>query len=66
MSRLDVLNEARTNKKRVGVLALGQYNECEVKRIWWDDSDDMVDFFIPETKREWRVGNSSITQVRML
>ena len=53
MSRLDVLNEARTKKKRVGVLALGQYNECEVKRIWWDDADDMVDFFIPETKKEW-------------
>ena len=64
--KLSVLNEAKTKKKKVTVLALGQYNVCEVKRIWWDDFDDMIELFIPETKRKWKVGTNSITQVRIL
>ena len=64
--KLSVLNEAKTKKKKVTVLALGQYNVCEVKRIWWDDFDDMIELFILETKRKWKVGTSSIAQVRML
>jgi len=63
---LAVLNEAKTKKKKVAILALGQYNVCEVKRIWWDDFDDMVELFITETQRKWKVGNNSISQVRML
>jgi len=63
---LAVLNEAKAKKKKVAILALGQYNVCEVKRIWWDDFDDMVELFITETQRKWKVGNNSISQVRML
>ena len=63
---LVVLNEAKTKKKKVGILALGQYNVCEVRRIWWDDSDDIVELYIPKTKRKWQIGNGSIAMVKVL
>jgi hypothetical protein len=63
---LDVLHEARDKKFRVGVLALGQYNECLVKRVWFDDMYDMVEFHILASKKKWRVANHSIALVRVL
>ena len=63
---LDVLHEARDKKFRVGVLALGQYNECLVKRVWFDDMNDMVEFYILASKKKWRVANHSIALLRVL
>ena len=37
LESLDVLNEAISKKFRVGVLALGQYNECLVLLVWLMD-----------------------------
>ncbi|MBF84163.1 MAG: hypothetical protein CL489_06750 [Acidobacteria bacterium] len=63
---LDVLNEAMDKKFRVGVLALGQYNECLVKRVWFDDMHDMVEFYILASKKKWKVANHSIALMRVL
>ena len=66
MSSLDVLNNAKVRKQRVGILGLGKYYEGFVKRIWFDDSDDIVELYIPETKRNWQIGNGSIALVKVL
>ena len=66
MSSLDVLNNAKIKKQRVGILGLGKYNEGFVKRIWFDDSDDIVELYIPETKRKWQIGSGSIAMVKVL
>ena len=66
LESLDVLNEAICKKLRVGVLALGQYNECLVKRVWFDDMNDIVEFYIPSTKRKWQIAANSIALVRVL
>lgn len=63
---LDVLNEAKDKKFRVGVLALGQYNECLVKRVWFDDMNDIVEFYIPSVKKKWQLATHSIALVRVL
>lgn len=66
MSSLGVLHEAKDKKFRVGVLALGQYNECLVNRIWFDDMHDMVELHILSNKKKWRVADDSIALVRVL
>ena len=66
MSSLDVLNNAKVRKQRVGILGLGKYNEGFVKRIWFDDSDDIVELYIPETKRNWQIMFRSIALVKVL
>ena len=66
MSSLDVLNNAKVRKQRVGILGLGKYNEGFVKRIWFDDADDIVELYIPETKSRWQIGNGSIALVKVL
>ena len=66
LESLDVLNEAISKKFRVGVLALGQYNECLVKRVWFDDMNDIVEFYIPSTKRKWKIAAHSIALLRVL
>jgi len=63
---LDVLNDAKEKKCRVGVLALGQYNECLVKRVWFDDMNDIVEFYILSTKQKWQMAANSIALVRVL
>ena len=66
LESLDVLNEAKSKKFRVGVLALGQYNECLVKRVWFDDLNDIVDFYVLSTKQKWQIAANSIALVRVL
>ncbi len=66
LESLDVLNEAKSKKFRVGVLALGQYNECLVKRVWFDDMNDIVDLYVLSTKQKWQIAANSIALVRVL
>ena len=66
MSSLDVLNNAKIRKQRVGILGLSQYKEGFVRKIWFDDADDIVELYIPETKSRWQIGNGSIAMVKVL
>ena len=66
LESLDVLNEAKSKKFRVGVLALGQYNECLVKRVWFDDMNDIVDLYVLSTKQKLQIAANSIALVRVL
>ena len=66
MSSLDVLNNAKLKKQRVGMLGLSQYKEGFVRKIWFDDADDIVELYIPETKSRWQIGSGSIAMVKVL
>ena len=66
MYNLDVLNNAKSKKQRVGILGLGKYCEGFVKRIWFDDADDIVELYTPETKRNWQIMFRSIALVKVL
>jgi len=66
MVSLDVLTNAKIKKQKVGILGLSQYKEGFIKRIWFDDADDIVELYIPETKRKWQIGNGSIAMVKVL
>lgn len=66
MSSLDVLNNAKLKKQRVGILGLSQYKEGFVRKIWFDDADDIVELYIPETKSRWQIGSGSIAMVKVL
>ena len=60
-----ILVEAQKTKRKVGILALGFYNECNVSRIWWDDYEDKVDFNTTLNK-SWIVGVGSISAINVL
>jgi len=66
MSSLDVLNNAKLKKQRVGILGLSQYKEGFVRKILFDDADDIVELYIPETKSRWQIGSGSIAMVKVL
>ena len=66
MSSLDVLNNAKLKKQRVGILGLSQYKEGFVRKIWFDDADDIVELYIPETKSRWQIGSGSIAMVKVI
>ena len=66
MSSLDVLNNAKLKKQRVGILGLSQYKEGFVRKIWFDDADDIAELYIPETKSRWQIGSGSIAMVKVL
>ena len=66
MSSLDVLNNAKIRKQRVGILGLSQYKEGFVRKIWFDDADDIVELYIPETKSRWQIMFRSIALVKVL
>ena len=42
------MNNAKLKKQRVGILGLSQYKVGFVRRIWFDDADDIVELYIPE------------------
>jgi len=33
---------AMDSKKRVGILARGEYNTGIISRVWWDDMEDVI------------------------
>ena len=66
MVSLDVLTNAKNKKQRVGILGLSQYKEGFIRIIWFDDSDDIVELYIPETKLKWQIGSGSIALVKVL
>ena len=64
MSSLDVLNNAKIKKQRVGILGLGKYNEGFVKRIWFDDSDDIVELYIPENIKLFSMQDDILAELK--
>jgi len=56
---------AMDSKKRVGILARGEYNTGIVSRVWWDDMEDVVSLKT-DTGKNVTFSGSQITMVRLV
>ena len=56
---------AMDSKKRVGILARGEYNTGIISRVWWDDMEDIISLKT-DTGRNVTLSGSQISIVRLV
>ena len=56
---------AMDSKKRVGILARGEYNIGIISRVWWDDMADIISLKT-DTGRNVTLSGSQISIVRLV
>ena len=56
---------AMDSKKRVGILARGEYNTGLVSRVWWDDVEDLISLKT-DTGKSVTLSGSQISIVRLV
>jgi len=56
---------AMDSKKRVGILAKGEYNIGLVSRVWWDDVEDLISLKT-DTGKSVTLSGSQISIVRLV
>ncbi len=56
---------AMTSKKRVGILARGEYNVGTITTVWWDDLEDKVSMKT-DTGKYLTLSGSQISLVRLV
>ncbi len=56
---------AMDSKKRVGILARGEYNTGIISRVWWDDMEDVISLKT-DAGKSVTLSGSQITMVRLV
>ena len=56
---------AMDSKKRVGILAKGEYNIGIISRVWWDDKEDVISLKT-DTGKNVTLSGSQISIVRLV
>ena len=65
VSNLQVLESTMENMMEVGVLAQGRFEWCRLKKIFWDDMDDICVFSFVGKGGSWSLPLESITMIRL-
>ena len=66
LSNRRVLESTFENGMDVGILAQGHFRWCKLKRIFWDDMEDICIFSVIGGKKfNWSVPLESITRVQL-
>ena len=53
------------SKKKVGILAKGEYNIGTILRVWWDDMEDVISLKT-DTGKDVTLSGSQISIVRLV
>ena len=56
---------AMDSKKRVGILAKGEYNIGIISRVWWDDKEDVISLKT-DTGKNVTLSGSQISIIRLV
>ena len=56
---------AMDSKKKVGILAKGEYNIGTISRVWWDDMEDLISLKT-DTGKDVTLSGSQISIVRLV
>ena len=56
---------AMDSKKRVGILARGEYNTGIISKVWWDDMEDVISLKT-DSGKFMTLSGSQISMVRLV
>ena len=56
---------AMDSKRKVGILAKGEYNIGTISRVWWDDMEDLISLKT-DTGKNVTLSGSQISIVRLV